>query len=78
MNGRVNIEQPSTDVLFNLKDKIAVKSSDYRDALTGTIVKTNLSNAYFSKENVDIIQNGIRAGVYNLSKGSYILSLIHI
>ena len=74
MNGRVNIEQPNTDVLFNLKDKIAVKSSDYRDALTGTIVKTNLSNAYFSKENIDIIQNGIRAGVYNLSKGSYIIA----
>tara|TARA_B100001093_G_scaffold144658_1_gene137296 strand:- start:780 stop:1259 length:480 start_codon:yes stop_codon:yes gene_type:complete len=74
MNGRVNIEQPNTDILFNIKDKISVKSSDYRDALTGTILKTNLSNAYFSKENIEIIQNGIRAGVYNLSKGSYIIA----
>ena len=74
MNGRVNIEQPATDVLFNLKDKISVKSSDYRDALTGTIVKTNLSNAYFSKENIDIIQNFISVVVYNLSKGSYIIA----
>ncbi len=74
MNGRVNIEQPTTDILFKLKDKISVKSSDYRDALTGTIIKSNLSNAYFSKENINIIQNGIRAGVYNLSKGSYIIA----
>ena len=74
MNGRVNIEQPNTDILFNIKDKISVKSSDYRDALTGTILKTNLSNAYFSKENIEIIQNGIRAGVFNLSKGSYIIA----
>ena len=56
MNGRVNIEQPNTDTLFSLKDKIAVKSSDYRDALTGTITKTNLSNAYFSKNNMGLFK----------------------
>jgi hypothetical protein len=74
MNGRVDIEQPNVNTLFNLKDKISVKSSDYRDALTGTIIKSNLSNAFFSKHNIDIIQNGIRAGVYKLSKGSYIIA----
>lgn len=74
MNGRINIEEPPRDTLFNLKDKISVKSSDYRDALTGTISKSNLSIAFFSKENMNIIQNGIRAGVYELSKGSYIIS----
>ena len=33
-----------------------------------------MSIAYFSKENMNIIQNGIRAGVHKLSKGSYVIA----
>ena len=32
------------------------------------------NTSLLSKENIEIIQNGIRAGVYNLSKGSYIIA----
>tara|TARA_B100000508_G_C11435164_1_gene265616 strand:+ start:186 stop:665 length:480 start_codon:yes stop_codon:yes gene_type:complete len=74
MNGRVNIEQPNTTALFNLQDKIPIESSDFRDALNGNIGKTDMSIAYFSKENMNIIQNGIRAGVHKLSKGSYVIA----
>ena len=33
-----------------------------------------LSKAYFSKENIQIIQNGIRAGVYKISKNLSLLT----
>ena len=74
MNGRVDIEQPNINTVFNLKDKIPIESSDFRDALNGNITTSQLSTAYFSKENIRIIQNGLRAGVHSLSKGSYIIS----
>tara|TARA_B100000282_G_C31610017_1_gene434246 strand:- start:373 stop:852 length:480 start_codon:yes stop_codon:yes gene_type:complete len=74
MNGRVNIEQPNTAGLFHLQDKIPIESSDFRDALNGNIIKTDMSIAFFSKENINIIQNGIRAGVHKLSKGSYVIA----
>ncbi|MAP67584.1 MAG: hypothetical protein CMF80_07800 [Candidatus Marinimicrobia bacterium] len=74
MNGRVDIEKPNINTLFDLKDKIPIESSDFRDALNGNIITSDLSVAYFSKENIRIIQNGLRVGVYNLSKGSYIIS----
>ena len=35
-------------------------TSDFREALTrGTTTQTNLSNAFFLKENIEIIQNAI-------------------
>ena len=32
-----------------------------------------LSQAFFSRENIQIIQNGIRAGVYKRSNGQYVI-----
>jgi len=73
MNGRVDIEQPDMNVLFNIKDKIPLESNDFRDALNGNIIPNSFTKAYFSKENIAILQNGLRAGVFNLSKGSYVI-----
>ena len=71
-NGRVDIMQPNTGTLFSMYDKIKVDdTSNFRDALTGNWVDTPMSIAFFSKENIQILQNGIRAGVYKLSKGLY-------
>jgi hypothetical protein len=71
-NGRIDIMQPNTTKLFSMYDKIQNNDkSNFRDALNGTWTNTPLSNAYFSSENIQIIQNGIRAGVYKLSKGYY-------
>jgi hypothetical protein len=73
-NGRVNIEGPNIDVLFSMKDKILVdQPSSFRDALTGIFEETPLSIAFFSEKNMQIIQNGIRAGVYNKSNGQHII-----
>jgi hypothetical protein len=70
-NGRVNIMSPNTEVLFAMQDKAPVKSLDFRQSMTGNWSNTPLSNAYFSAQNMQIIQNGIRAGVYNKSRGQY-------
>jgi hypothetical protein len=73
-NGRVNIKTPNTSNLFAMYDKIpANQSTTYRNPTEGLWDDTALSNAFFSKENIQIIQNGIRAGVYSKSKGQYVI-----
>lgn len=72
MNGRVNIITPDANVLFSMKDRIpAHNPSGYRDALTGNWNDTLLSKTFFSPENMTILQNGIRAGVYKMSNKQY-------
>ena len=69
-NGRVNILTNADGDVFQLFDKIPVcnKASAYTDALMGNWSPTNLSRAFFSKGNVVILQNGIRANVYKQTK----------
>ena len=73
-NGRVDIITPNTNTLFALSDRLAVsQSTDFRDAMTGNWYDTKLSLSFFSKENIKILQNGIRAGVYKKSNQQYII-----
>jgi len=69
-NGRVNIEEPENpDARFQMFEKIAVKNkaTEYRDPLTGVWEDSILSKAFFSEQNIQIVQNGLRAGVYRKS-----------
>lgn len=71
-NGRVNIKTPNTSALFQMYDKIpANQCATFRNATEGLWNETSLSKAYFSQQNIQIIQNGIRAGVYQRSNGQY-------
>jgi hypothetical protein len=71
-NGRVNIKTPNTSALFQMYDKIpANQCTTFRNATEGLWNETTLSKAYFSEQNIQIIQNGIRAGVYQRSNGQY-------
>ena len=75
-NGRVNIlETQSNNVMFSMAEKIELKNkpTDYRDALTGTWEHNLLEQMFFSAENIQIIQNAIKANVYKLSDNRYIL-----
>jgi hypothetical protein len=73
-NGRVDIKTPSTSKLFQMYDKIPAKQcTTYRSATEGLWDETILSQVYFSNQNIQIIQNGIRAGVYNRSNGQYVI-----
>lgn len=73
-NGRVNIKSPNTSALFQMYDKIpANQCVTFRNATEGLWNETPLSQAFFSRENIQIIQNGIRAGVYHRSNGQYVI-----
>jgi hypothetical protein len=67
-NGRVNLNAPNTSKLFEMYDKIPSKEHvSFRNPTTGIWENSPLSGAFFSKENMKILQNGIRAGVYQKS-----------
>lgn len=73
-NGRVNIKTPDTNALFKLYDQIpAHQCATYRNATEGLWTESPLSQAYFSEQNIQIIQNGLRAGVYHRSKGKFVI-----
>lgn len=72
-NGRVNISGPIMNQ-FQLFDNPGVNLNDttsYQGALTGNWNDNLLSKAFFSKDNIIIIQNGIRAGVNKMSNGRF-------
>jgi hypothetical protein len=76
-NGRVNIIEPeSPHAVFRMQERLAVKNktTEYREALAGTWENNKLSDAYFSAANIQIIQNGLRAGVYAMSDNKYIIA----
>ena len=74
-NGRVDIKTPNTSTLFQMYDKIpANQCVTFRNATEGLWSSSPLSQAFFSQENIQIIQNGIRAGVYQRSNGQYVIA----
>jgi hypothetical protein len=76
-NGRVNIaEFPSSDIVFKMQEKIAIKNktSEYREALDGTLESNVLAQVYFSADNIQIVQNGLRAGVYKMSNNKFVIA----
>ena len=73
-NGRVDIKTPNTSKLFQMYDKIpANQCTTFRSATEGLWDSTTLSQVFFSEQNIQIIQNGIRAGVYKKSNGQYVI-----
>ena len=67
-NGKINIMGPNISAKFSMMDKIPINTNtNYQNVLTGNFERSRLSDAYFSKQNIQIIQNGIRKGVYDKS-----------
>jgi hypothetical protein len=74
-NGRVDIFNPPKSCnIFNLYDRIPAKQcATYLNATEGIWNDTTLSKAFFSRENIKIIQNAIRRGVYDKSNSQYVI-----
>ncbi len=76
-NGRVNIaNQGDKDMMFKMQERIALKnkSTGYYSALSGNDWENNLiAKLFFSAENIQIIQNGLRAGVYKMSNDQLVI-----
>jgi hypothetical protein len=72
-NGRVHILDEGNTNQFELYDKIPLtdKITSYKDALVGNWTESPLSCAFFSAQNIQILQNGIRAKVYNVTEGKH-------
>jgi Family of unknown function (DUF5761) len=74
-NGRIDIKTPNTSALFQMYDKIpANQCVTFRNPTEGLWTQTILSQVFFSQQNIQMIQNGIRAGVYNRSNGQYVIA----
>ena len=70
-NGRIDLLHAPNPI--SLYDK-PIYTSSYNDAMIGNWADTPLSIAFFSQENQQILQNGIRAGVYKMSGNKSIIS----
>jgi len=74
-NGRINLTTPDISNLFAMYDKIpANQCATLREPTLGQWEDTDLSRAFFSMENIKILQNGIRAGVYQMSNQQYVIA----
>jgi hypothetical protein len=74
-NGRVDIKSPNTSTLFQMYDKIpANQCVTFRNPTEGLWTDTDLSQIFFSQQNIQILQNGIRAGIYHRSNGQYVIA----
>ena len=76
-NGRVNIiENPDPTATFRMQERIALKNkaTSYESALAGNDWEDNiLARVFFSAGNIQILQNGMRAGVYKMSKNKIVI-----
>ena len=73
-NGKINIMGPNISTKFSMMDKIPLNTrTDYSNSLTGVFEKTNLSNTFFSNQNIEIIQNGLKKGVSDKSNGKIVI-----
>jgi len=76
-NGRINIVEPVVpNIRFQMHEKFAVKNrtTEYREAIGGVWESNVLAQVFFSAENIQIIQNGLRAGVYEMSNQQYVIA----
>lgn len=75
-NGRLNLIDPiDRDAQFKMHERTTIKNSatNYYDALTGDLEQNILADVFFSAENIQILQNGLRAGVYKMSQSKIII-----
>jgi hypothetical protein len=73
-NGRINILEPEDkNARFKMFEKISIKNkaTEYREPLTNVWENNVLAQVYFSEGNIQIIQNALRKGVFDMSKYKY-------
>jgi Family of unknown function (DUF5761) len=74
-NGQVDLLTEDPDARFKMFERISIKNkaTEYRAPLEGIWEENLLARVFFSKENIQILQNGLRAGVYRVSKQAYVI-----
>lgn len=75
-NGKVNlITQPDIDTVIRMHERIQQKNKalPVANSMSGIWEPNALTNAYLSPQNVQIIQNAIRAKIYELSEERFFI-----
>ena len=73
-NGRINITGPNISTKLSMMDKIPINTNrSYLNSLTGNLERSKLSDTFFSRNNIQIIQNALRKGVYDKSNQQIII-----
>lgn len=76
-NGRINVLEPEDpDAKFKMFERVALRNKTsciYGNMMKGAIEPNVLSQVFFSEGNIQILQNGLRAGVYEQSGERYFL-----
>ena len=73
-NGKINISGPNISAKFSMMDQIPINTNtNYQNILTGNSERSRLSDTFFSRQNIQIIQNGIRKGVYDKSQSQILV-----
>jgi hypothetical protein len=75
-NGRIHLLDDGDPMIrIKMAEKISLKNkaTEYRDALSGLQEESLLSKVYFSEGNIEILQNGLRVGVYEMSNSKLIM-----
>jgi hypothetical protein len=59
-----------------MQEKISTRNrpTEFREAVGGIWESNVLAQVFFSADNIQIIQNGLRAGVYKMSNNKYIIA----
>jgi hypothetical protein len=74
INGRIDLTNETYGTPLFLQDKIVTDDkTNYYTTIKHTLQPTNLSQLFLSYQNINIIQNGIKAGVYRMSNKKYII-----
>ena len=73
-NGKVNILGPNIRTKFSMMDRIPVNTNtNYLNSLTGNLERSKLSDLFFSKQNIQNIQNLLIKGVYEKSNSQILI-----
>jgi hypothetical protein len=74
-NGRVNVMTPpsgESSPMWRIRNP-NLTSTTLHNPLDGIVDQSNLSRAFFSRDNTQIIQNGLRKAIYDKSNGQYLI-----
>lgn len=73
-NGRVNILTETSTLNIPAYQNAAINNEKfYAEAVVGSIKPNPVSNLYFSCNNIDVLQDGIRYMIYKLTGGKHII-----
>jgi hypothetical protein len=73
-NGRLDLLNYQGGTPLFLQDMVPNRDkSNYYNTIKYTLQNTQLSNLFFSIKNTEIIENGIKKGVYEISNGNYVI-----